>query len=290
MRIAITSDIHFFPQWQQNIHHFARVLSGFAPDLLIVAGDTGEPLELFAQGLQALAPVCHRRAALAGNHDVWRREEGYAYSSERLWEAELARVAQANGYTWLEHDNIVLDEVGICGTIGWYDYGGKPAQLPFDDDFYEVIKPQVTNDARYIDWRWSDREFAARVGDQFQVRLDALEANPAVHEVLVATHVPLYEGALRSSATPQQALLNAYYANIGLGEQVLQRAKVRAVVSGHVHHERRLSIPRANGRPLTPLRVFTVPADYGFPAALLLDTGTWDARAIRSDGTTILAQ
>ena len=290
MRIAITSDIHFFPQWQQNIHHFARVLSSFEPDLLIVAGDTGEPLELFAQGLQTLAPICKQRAALAGNHDVWRREKGYVYSSERLWEAELARVARANGYLWLEQDNLVVGGVGICGTIGWYDYGGKPDQLPFDDDFYEVIKLQVTNDARYIDWRWSDREFAARVGDAFQARLDRLEADPSVYEVLVTTHVPLYAGALRPSATPEQALLNAYYANVGLGEKVLTRPKVRAVVSGHVHHERRLSIPRANGKPLTPLRVFTVPADYGFPAALLLDTETWDARAVRSDGTAILAQ
>jgi 3',5'-cyclic AMP phosphodiesterase CpdA len=284
MRILITSDIHYFPQWKAQIEQLAWQMQSLQPDLLILAGDIGEPLPMYERALRIFKPVCRHRAVIAGNHDVWHR--AMSHTSQELWDGLLRDTAQAHGYTWLEENNLIIDHLGICGTLAWYDYGGKHPRLNFDDGYYERIKSRVSNDANYIDWPWTDREFAADLSTRFLKRLDQLEASPKVKEVLAVTHVPLYAGCLKPIFRVEQGIANAYYANIQLGQQVLRRRKVMTVVSGHVHQERSLEIPRQNSgllnlRRLPPLKVHTIPADYGEPAALMVDTRTWERSVIR---------
>jgi len=279
MRIAITSDIHFFPHWQSRIKRFAELIQARKPDLLILAGDLGEPLEMFAEALKVFRPVCQTRAALAGNHDVWHRAT--PYTSQHLWESLLESTARAYGYHWLDRGNLVVDSIGICGTLAWYDYGGRAPMLGLSEVDCEQLKSLVSNDANYVDWPWTDREFVRLISAEFEARLDALQADPQVKEIIVVTHVPLFRNCLKEITTPEQGVLNAYYGNIQLGERVAQRGKVKAVFSGHVHQERRCQVPRANGAG--PLSVYTIPADYGEPAALLLDTDTWQVSVIRAE-------
>ena len=280
MRIAITSDIHFFPQWANKLQELAELLQLERPDLFILAGDIGEPLYMFTRGLENFTGVCERRAAVAGNHDVWHRT--FTYTSDHLWKSLLPEAASAYNYTWLEHENLIIDDLGICGTIAWYDYGGKHPHLQLDDEFYQSIKPQISNDANYIDWSWTDIEFAQKVGEDFEKRLDALDTNPEVNDIIIVTHVPLFKGCLKPINTVEQGILNAYYANVELGQKVLERNKVRAVFSGHVHHERQLRI----ARPIdtTALSAYTIPSDYGSPAAIILNTSTWETEVIRVPG------
>lgn len=288
MRIAITSDIHYFPQWQKQIKQLASRLASLHPDLLILAGDIGEPIDMFVQGLTAFQDVATQKAALAGNHDVWHRS--LSYTSERLWESLLQEGASAYDYLWLDRTNLVIDSLGICGSIAWYDYGGKHPQLNLDDTFYQHMKSRISNDANYIDWPWSDLEFARIVEGQFITRLDELENNPDIHDILVVTHVPLYRECLKPTDSAEQGVLNAYYANIGLGKQVLSRDKVRMVVSGHVHRESCHTITRHGDRNSadgsSPVTVFTTPSDYGSPAAILIDTDTWEGEFITAAGAS----
>lgn len=272
MRIAITSDIHFHLPWIDAIRAFADHLAQQSPDMFIVAGDMGEPIDMFMQGLEMFAPVSERRAAVAGNHDVWHRTG--AYSSKYLWERLLQLAAVSNEYAWLERYNIRLNGLGICGTIGWYDYSAKPEHLRLTNRQYAEIKPMLSNDGNYIDWEWSDRDFAAKVHQSFEKRLDQLENDPAVKDILVVTHVPLFRECLRETPSRDHEVLNAFYANIPLGETVLQRSKVRAIVSGHVHRDRHLEL-RRDQLDMQPVQVHTIPSDYGAPAGLMLDTDTW---------------
>ncbi len=284
MRIAITSDIHFFPQWADQIKRLADVLQARQPDLLILAGDIGEPLDMFAEGLRLFTSVASQRAAVAGNHDVWHR--ALPYTSERLWDSLLEETARAYGYRWLDRENLRFDSLGISGTIAWYDYGGRHPKLEFDHTYYECMKSRLSNDGNYVDWSWTDREFAARVGAEFIERLDQLERDPQIKAVLVVTHVPLFAQCLRPVYVLEQGILNAYYANVQLGEQVLERKKVRSIISGHVHIETQLEFSRQNGHvppePVQPVTVYTIPSDYGQAAALLLNTETWEAEIVRT--------
>jgi 3',5'-cyclic AMP phosphodiesterase CpdA len=273
MRIAITSDLHYHPRWHEELERLAMHLTAQQPDLLVLAGDIGEPLNHFAEGLRVFQSVCKQRAALAGNHDVWHRS--FPHTSRQLWAVLLRKAARLYGYHWLEQENLALGSLGVCGTMAWYDYGGRDPSLPYEVGDYEQLKALVSNDARYIDWVWTDREFAQMIGVEFESRLKMLQDDPLITDVVVITHVPLYRACLQEAIVPEISLTNAYYANVSLGETVRKYDKVRAVVSGHVHRGVSTSLPRENGQP--PLVVYTIPADYGDPAAILLDTDTWEA-------------
>jgi 3',5'-cyclic AMP phosphodiesterase CpdA len=278
MRIAVTSDVHYHPPWSERIQRLASILTEQKPDMMILAGDIGEPFDLYQNGLRAFENVCEHKAIIAGNHDVWHRTSGH--TSRELWETLLPQAAFNHGYHWLEYRNLIVGSLGVCGTVAWYDYSGRHPDINLDENAYEQIKPSISNDGRFIDWPWTDREFAGRVGTEFGQRLRTLHQSSEIKDILVVTHVPLFRESLRVYDTPEQAVANAYYANLPLGRVVLKYDKVRAVFSGHVHVERKYSVARDR----SPLPVYGVPSDYGAPAALIWDSETGEVEAFRVIG------
>ncbi len=284
MRVAITSDIHFHHPWYSRIRLLALQLQMAEPDLLIMAGDIGEPLPLFEEGLLAFTPVCEKRAVIAGNHDVWHREMDY--SSQQLWETHLPQRAAQCGYTWLEGGNLIVGDVGFCGTIAWYDYSASPIGQEFSPQQYQQLKNVLSNDAQFIDWPWSDPEFSARVSDPFMNRLDQLQEDEGVTEIVVITHVPLFREALKQSASDDQEFANTYYGNLTLGEAIIARPKVSTVFSGHVHQGSQFEVVRNEDKPI---QGYTIPADYGQPAALVFDTVSREVTTIVVEGSSTSA-
>ena len=276
MRIAIASDIHFHLPWLDRYKRLVDEVAAREPDLLVLAGDTGEPLSAYENALALYANAAPQRVALSGNHDVWQRSEDH--TSLELWETILPETAAQHGYHWLEDENLSFGSLGLCGTVGWYDYSSANDSLGISIEEYGRIKPMLSNDGRYINWPWSDREFAEMVGERFMGRLDQLEHDDAIQEILVVTHVPPFAECLRYPDNTEKAVVNAYYGNVTLGERLLTTTKVHNVVSGHVHRDCAYSKARENGDEIV---VRVVPSDYGKPAALILDTETWDVEKIR---------
>jgi hypothetical protein len=233
---------------------------------------------MFELCLKTYAPVCDVRAALAGNHDVWHR--AMRIDSEELWESRLLEAARKFDYHWLDESSLIREGLGIVGSIAWYDYSGKHPNVELTDDEYEAVKGMISNDGNYIDWRWSDREFAAMVGQEFEQRLATMSARDDVDDILVVTHVPMFDGLQRYEEDGTNRIIaNAYYANVTLGQRVLSYPKVRMALSGHVHVQRHLMIDR-NGS--APLPVYTNPSEYGLPSALIVDTDTWGVDIVRA--------
>src|SRR5688572_13606239 len=143
MRIALTSDVHYHPPWSDRIQRLASILTEQKPDLLILAGDIGEPIELYKQGLKTFDNVCENKAIIVGNHDVWHRLS--AHTSQDLWETLLPQAAANHGYHWLESDNLIFGSLGICGTVAWYDYSGRHPEIHLDESAYEMIKASISN-------------------------------------------------------------------------------------------------------------------------------------------------
>jgi Icc-related predicted phosphoesterase len=280
MRIAVTTDIHFHLPWFDQIVRLSRMLEERAPDMLVIAGDLGEPIEMFNQCLEVFKPVAENLAALAGNHDVWHREGGL--TSHELWETALEKAARDQGYFWLDRENIILGELGICGGIGWYDYSARHPKVKLDPDEYERLKPLISNDANYIDWGWTDRQFATIAGNELVTRMEALHDQASVMDILVITHVPLFEGCVRYLDGVEEVVANAYYGNLTLGARLVNFPKLRMALAGHIHRERYVVVDRGG---LPPLPVYTNPSDYGTPAALLVDTDTWQVDILRTGGS-----
>src|SRR3989304_4674450 len=161
--VIVPSDLHYAPAYHATLAGFVHSILKARPDCLIVAGDTGHPLKNFEAGLSLFTALPCPKLFLAGNHDVWTGE----HHSEHLWKSQLARVAKRCGFRWLEAENFKSGALGLCGTIGWYDYSAKDPSLSYSDRDYAAMKYQVNNDAHYLDWPWDDRAFAAEVVAKF---------------------------------------------------------------------------------------------------------------------------
>lgn len=265
MRVVILSDTHYLSQYRTVLERVTDQIAALQPDCVIVAGDVGERVDGFDSMLALLARLPCPRLILPGNHDLWARNGA---SSQQLWDETLPRITRERGAHWLEGDNWIADGLGVCGTIAWYDYSGRDPSINMTEDDYEANKAQIVMDGTLVNWAWTDRAFAAHIGAAFVSRLDVLQADPAVREILVVTHSPIFpEAIVRKPDNVVWNVANAYFYNLSLGAPVRARSKVSAVVSGHTHE--RVSVTVQGDHRAIETRV--IPADYGKPAYALVE-------------------
>jgi predicted phosphodiesterase len=274
MKLVVTSDLHYDTRGDLTepaaIERLAEEIRAEAPDALVLAGDLGHRIAEFRACLTCFAGVCASTGVVAGNHDVWRDDQA-GHGSQALFEELLPAVARDLGYTWLEDDVIRVGDRAVAGSCAWYDYSGvDPRHVGgYSPDDLQLIKGTMSNDAGWIDWPWTDRELAARVRAGLAARLDALEGDAGVEAVAVVTHVPILDAQMTRKADDERwGISNAYFGNLTIGRDVLARAKVRAVVSGHTHHGREARVDRAD---MPPVEVRVVDADYGEPRFTVLE-------------------
>lgn len=265
MRIVVTSDTHYMPQYHARLSEFIAEIATLKPDCFIMAGDVGERIEGFRAMMRLVDRLDCPRLILSGNHDLWARD---GIDSEKLWREVLPQLTREHGAIWLEGENWIQGGVGVCGTNGWYDYSARELSIPMSDEKYYAMKRMYIVDGEAINWHWTDVEFANIIGSAFEDRLTDLERNPDIQQVLVATHVPAFEECLlRKPADFGWSVCNAYFGNLTLGARILKYRKVSAVVSGHTHVGRS-AIIEINDRMI---RLDVVPADYNKPAYVVWD-------------------
>lgn len=264
MKVVVTADLHFHPAWSQVLERFARQVQGERPDCFILAGDVGHPLTNFQRGLALFSGLSCLRLALAGNHDVW----SGPHDSQSLWDHLLQEAAQQAGFGWLDRENFRLGSLGICGTLGWYDYSAQEPSLGLNDRDYFINKGMFNNDGNYVDWASSDQEFAAHILGEFSSRLAALCQDGAVTQILVVTHVPAFrENLVHKPGDMMWSFNNAFAGNLTLGQAISRCPKVSHVVSGHMHQGGHWQVPAPHGI----IESYVVGSDYGRPAYLVLD-------------------
>lgn len=266
MRVIVTADTHYHPHWADTLQNFVSEIASLQPDCFIVAGDLGNSASGFEQMLILLERIDCPRLILTGNHDLWCIPPYILPppDSQQLWEEILPKLTRQHGAIWLEGENWIRNGLGICGTNGWYDYTARDHKLNYTVEDYAQMKRRFIVDGDLIAWKWTDIEFANLIGEAFECRLAALEADPGVHSTWVMTHVPVFdEGVPRMPENLSWTIRNAYYGNFTLGQRILKHAKVRRAVSGHTH----IGKIAQSGT----IQMQIVPADYGHPAYLLFD-------------------
>jgi 3',5'-cyclic AMP phosphodiesterase CpdA len=264
-KVVITSDLHLGITLRYEIDAMIAEIAAENPDLTIIAGDIGEGMNYIPTCLRLFRGLPGQVAALAGNHDVWALDGSH---SADVWEHALPDAVRDAGMLWLEDSIWRSDGLAILGSIAWYDYTGADASIPPQSEQFWIDKKRTMHpDARFLDWPWTDRDFAARCGDQLVTRLEAVEADPTVTDVLVVTHVPLFREQLtHNAAIPNWGYGNAFFGNLTLGERVRQAQKVRAVVSGHTHIGRTETLADERALP-----VWVIPSDFHKPKYVVFE-------------------
>ncbi len=280
IRIAATSDLHFDPDNKvltpptliaAAADAFLAQQQNQPPDLVILAGDLGHGRRNFQECVEIFTKRCKNVAVIAGNHDVWRDPEE-EHTSWHMWEHELPRICRDVGAIWLEQQDIQLGALRVVGSMAWYDYSGIPdtfVKYKRDPDLVRQLKRMLNNDANWIDWSYSDLDFAAILRRQLIERIQKAQDDPAVKAIAVATHVPiLWEQMETKNDDEAWSLSNAYFGHMTLGEAVRNVEKLRLVLSGHTHIGKHGVIQR---QEMKPLQYHVVPSDYQEPKISLLD-------------------
>lgn len=271
-KIIVTSDLHLGITKREQIEPLVAAIAAERPDLTVIAGDIGEGEANIRECLALFAGLPGEVAALGGNHDVWALSAPWKLGgpeSQTMWERILPDAVRAAGMRWLEGEDWRAGGLAVAGSIAWYDYSGAAADIPprTEEEWVE-LKRSLHPDAKYINWPWSDVEFARARGNELMARLEALERDPSVEIILLVTHVPVYrEQLVIKPEIPNWGYGNAFFGNLTLGERARGISKLRAVVSGHTH----IPVQATTAHPSGPLPVWVTASDFHKPSYVMYD-------------------
>ncbi len=272
VRIVVTSDLHYDPTGSLTSPRAIRALvgeiEGEEPDAVVIAGDLAHGLDLFSRCLACFDDLDVPVAVLAGNHDVW-RDDNAGLSSLELWRSRLPETTRKAGAIWLESEVLRVGDVAVVGSMVWYDYSALDPAWPMAVEHITVIKRLLNNDAYWINWHYTDPEFAAELEAALAERLSWACQDDSVRAVAVVTHIPILEPQIMRKPHDQRwGISNAYFGNLTTGRVVLAQPKVRVVVSGHTHIGRSGWVERDG---ISPVECHVVPSDYRQPAYVVID-------------------
>jgi predicted MPP superfamily phosphohydrolase len=265
-RIVVTSDIHYGITQLDAVEQLIGEIATLKPDAVAVAGDIGEPFPNFTRVLDVIAQLGLPTAIVPGNHDVWNRDR--TIPSRELWEKRLPEEAAKRGYTYLENEILLVDDIAIIGTIAWYDYSAADPPGAYTMEEFKQRKPEFAGDALFIDWPWDDLEFCRMIEKPFAGRLETAQRDKDVKAILVVTHSPIFEEQiLRKPGNINWSFSNAYFGNLTFGKIVSRFDKVRHVVSGHTHAGMQGVVGKVDGE----IRVITLDSQYSKPAYVTIE-------------------
>lgn len=278
-RVAITSDLHLGITKREEIEPLVATIAAERPDLTVIAGDIGEGEENIRACLALFEGMPGEVAALGGNHDVWALSAPWKLGgpdSQELWERVLPEAVRDSGMRWLEEETWRSGGLAVAGSIAWYDYTGAAEDIPPQPEaFWVELKHKtlpngrfINPDAKFINWPWTDVEFANARADALVERVTALEADPGVEAILLVTHMPIFrEQLVIKPDVPNWGYTNAFFGNLTLGERIGGLSKLQAVISGHTH------VPRDSrhfhGNRSFPVKV--VDSDFKRPGVIIFD-------------------
>ena len=280
MKIAFTADTHLVCGYEgmtteTQLYALRDAMCAEDPDVIVHGGDVGEVrvcLDNFGRVLEVLGEE-KEGVVIAGNHDLWSNPG--AITSATLWSEIIPKMCQDHGWHYLEDKNWVKDGVAIVGSYLHYNYSSADpegaaanhirANFPdwTPDEYYERMKKRVVNDAKFFRGLPRDQEFARLIGEAFEKRLLAAQANDDIHSIVVITHVPCMPCQItRKPYEWHWSCATAYFGNLSHVETIMGCSKVKYVLSGHSHQENKAVVEFYDGHEA---EIITLGADYGQP-------------------------
>ena len=272
MKILVTADLHYdIPRSREAARRLARQACDRGGDALVLVGDTaGADLDLMREALALFADYPGRKLLVPGNHCLWCRGEE---SSIDRYERILPELAAEEGFRLLDHEPVLLEAVGLVGSVGWYDYSFREESLGIPEGFYRAkVAPgaaeylgqvpellerhsdRLTERHRSMGVRWmdgvniklplSDEEFVEHLAEKLRTQLRDLSRR-ARTIVAFLHHLP-FDALVPRGRPDRFAFAAAYMGAERFGQVLLECRKVSHVYCGHSHWRRRLRVGHVN--------------------------------------------
>jgi predicted phosphohydrolase len=214
---------------------------GRSEDVLLVGGDIAIDDAGIAACLARFRDFPGKKAAVAGNHDIWiDRDDSHTSSSERHYKVQ--DIFRASGFVPLEEEPLIVDGVGFVGAMGWYDGSFIDKSLGISDQAYATKTPPWSHQAVWADafmtkWHCSDKEVADWQLDKLRAGLNRVsglrEIVTLVHHVPTGLLLPFPRA--RWLVPRKWRFANAFLGSNRFSELIGRFPNVSTVMSGHIH-------------------------------------------------------
>ena len=237
MKIGLISDLHtdVTPMNKAIVPHLIDAAKAAELDILVLAGDLAHHLVQLSETLNAfqLADLACEKLFVPGNHDIWAIETS-DLTSERKCEI-ISTLCYECGFHPLMDEPFIKEQIGFCGTIGWYDYSFGPEGYDFSHAQYaeKELMGAVWNDKHYAKWSGTDCVVARRFEAELEAQIATVRDDVA-RIVVVTHHVPFQECIQYRGELPWD-FFSAFMGSKHLGTLCLAEQRVTHVLFGHTH-------------------------------------------------------
>ena len=256
MKIGLVSDLHTDVTSSNKalVPHLIEVVKQAELDVFVLAGDLARHLVQLSETLNAfhLADLDCEKLFVPGNHDIWATETADVTSEQKC--EIISELCRECGFHPLMAAPFIKEQIGFCGTIGWYDYSFAPDGYDFSDTQYaeKTLMGAVWNDKRYAKWSDTDTAVARRFEVDLKTQI-ATVRNDVSQIVVVTHHVPFRECIRYRNELPWD-YFRAFMGSKRLGECCLEERLVTHVLFGHTH--------RAVDTQIENIRAICAPVGY----------------------------
>jgi putative phosphoesterase len=238
MRIGITSDIHtdISPANSQIVKYLVDAVRRAELDVFVMCGDLSPNIFTLSDTLSAFHDLGCKKLFVAGNHDVWVLRPTDKTTSQQKYDL-ITKICEENDVHHLGNSSIIIDRIGFCGTIGWYDYSYKSVRYPISENAYKrkIFQGSVWNDVNFARWKVPDPEIERQFEDELQGQIDSIRDR--ISRIIVVTHhVPFRECVIYRNELPWD-FFSAFMGSAGLGEICFKEPLVTHAFFGHTHTE-----------------------------------------------------
>ena len=237
MKIGLVSDLHtdVTPFNKVLVPHLIEAVKAAELDVFVLAGDLARHLVQLSETLNAfhLADLACEKLFVPGNHDIWATETPDVTSEQKC--KIISKLCHECGFHPLMEAPFIKEQVGFCGTIGWYDYSFAPDGYDFSNAQYseKTLMGAVWNDKRYTKWLDTDRVVARQFEAALKTHIAAVRDN--VSRIIVVTHHVPFRECIRYRGELPWDYFRAFMGSRNLGECCLEEPLVTHALFGHTH-------------------------------------------------------
>lgn len=238
MKIGLISDLHTDASEANKaiVPHIINAVRDANLDVFILAGDVTPKLPEFYEviGEFANADLTCQKLFVPGNHDIWVGKNANMTSAQKC--GIISEICQDHGFHSLVDKPYIVDEIGFCGTIGWYDYTFASDEYDFSTEQYaeKQLMKSVWSDKLYAKWMDTDENIAHRFEKELEQQIQSLKGK--VQQIIIVTHHVPFRECIRYRGELPWDFFRAFMGSEGLGRICLQEPLVSHVLFGHIHY------------------------------------------------------
>lgn len=272
IKIAVTSDLHYGTLAQkEDLENYGSMLARKGVTHLAICGDLasrGFEHASFGEALSALSTFPGKILFTPGNHDLWTKE----MDSFQVLTTHLPEMLSGRGFHLLDANPVVVGDIGIVGSVGWYDYSYTKVPAYLEELFSRYIfrfnsrdgeerllrwneigndefqgktcivsadgskwRKSTWQDKRYIHWDFTDESFLDYCIERLRKDIELIKDK--VERILVLIHHLPFFDFVPDIPEPTWGFHRAFLGSGKMGEMLLNYPKVKYLFFGHSHRD-----------------------------------------------------